>query len=561
MKKMFALVLCLIVFFANGNVMAENTYLQNGNVYKCITDNGEVWEYELHKNGDLTLNNQILQENVTEFGYGVNCIISVVNDDEVYKTRIGDFKPLYIASGYRYFIWDGKGFIKYFRNSEKLYQVGSSTSTPSNWAEEEIEESISSGIYTMPAMENYQANITREQFCELVTLTYEKLSGKNPKTGDTKFEDTDNIDVLKAADLGIVEGYGNGKFCPDEWITREQICTMIVRMLKRSIKNIDTDYNNNAFVDIDEISDWAIPSVNFAYDKGIMKGVETLKIAPLNNTTCEEALLLMYRVYCKYSNSKNNDIQSSNTTKSGISETDFLDMKDLDNEIENVVSDYTIYDDIIPEYNIQDVIDIVNEFAENKLESGEIEDYYTDEYSVWMKLNSGLEYVYTPNVEGLDLGSEELSVITCQPFNTDYGEKDKSFKTNGEKATDGIARTMQTNFKNIVFEHNYDDYEVTLDVIKNFTDNQIILWHGHGGYNKMKHSYIYVGSVCDEYLLWTDLNYYRDHIEYEKDYLAGRIVFSSSQMFLHPLRIFPSILGIQIIVFDESVYPDLYHCM
>lgn len=520
MRKIFLTVLCVLLL--GTSAYAKTEYYASGDVYKVVTDSGEVWEYELSDNGDLKMNGSLLAENVTEVGYGDNCIVTVVDGQKVYKTRLGSRDSIYVGSGYKYFIYDNEGFITHFGNNKKTVFVGSAKSEPSKWAEAEIKKAIENGVYTTKAMESYHSNITREQFCELVTLVHSKIGGGAILVYDTAFEDTKNEEVLKAAAMGIVAGYGDGRFCPDEYITREQICAMIVRMLEHAVDNLDGDYRENSFVDLHKISDWALPSVNFAYNDGIMQGVSPLEIAPKKNTTCQEAILLMYRVFEKYSE------EHEESDEADLSQEDFTEMADIDREIDDLIDEYYKYDKVIDESDIDEVIGAVSDFAEEKLDNGEIDEYCADEASVWVKMNSGLEYIFTPDVEGLDLGGDKVSIITCQPFNTEYGKTEKSFKTKGEGATDGSAREMEVFFENMEFIGNYDDQEVTLDVIKSFGENQIILWHGHGGYNSKKHSYILIGSECDEELFWTDLGYYNEHREYEGDYLAGRIVFSSN---------------------------------
>ena len=175
------------------------------------------------------------------------------------------------------------------------------SSNPSSWAVEEVNAAINADLVTNSVMVNYQSNITREQFCEMVVRAYEKISGENAEAGDMYFSDTRNAEILKAANLGIVTGYGNNVFGPNDLITREQIAAMLVRMIDKSVSYANINiYNDNYFKDKNSIGDWAISSVNFAYDKGIIQGVGDNCIAPQANTTCEQAILLVYRVVKKY---------------------------------------------------------------------------------------------------------------------------------------------------------------------------------------------------------------------------------------------------------------------
>lgn len=193
-------------------------------------------------------------------------------------------------------------------DEEESYDYTDWESTPSSWAEEEVELAKDAGLITDSVMEDYQADITREQFCELVILAYEELSGEEAYTGNVYFEDTYNPEILKAANLGIVNGYGDGIFAPDDLITREQIATMLVRMLEVALDVNFLDYERTYFDDEEDISFWSWDFVQYAYYHNIMKGVGNNCIAPLENTTCEQAILLVYRtVNGDYEESKEND--------------------------------------------------------------------------------------------------------------------------------------------------------------------------------------------------------------------------------------------------------------
>ena len=110
---------------------------------------------------------------------------------------------------------------------------------------------------------------------------------------------TRDLEVLKAYNLGIVNGIGNGAFGPDNPLYREQCATMLTRVYKK-VKipgwTLDTDdaytldYEKPAaFADDDLISDWAKDSVYFMAANGIIKGIGNNKFAPRNSTTREEA--------------------------------------------------------------------------------------------------------------------------------------------------------------------------------------------------------------------------------------------------------------------------------
>lgn len=82
-------------------------------------------------------------------------------------------------------------------------------------------------------MSQFPSDISREEFCELVVVLYEKMSGEKAVViAQNPFTDTKNLEVLKAYNLGIVAGKGEGKFAPDDKVTRQELAAMLVRALK-----------------------------------------------------------------------------------------------------------------------------------------------------------------------------------------------------------------------------------------------------------------------------------------------------------------------------------------
>ncbi len=174
-------------------------------------------------------------------------------------------------------------------------------SMPSSWAEDEIDRAMQKGIITDAVCEDFQADITREEFCELIMLSFEKLNKEEIETAGISFTDTENESVLKAASVGIVNGYGEGIFAPDDKITREQIATMLVRMLDKANIGLDvTDYEKIDFTDAESISDWALPSLNFVYSSAIMVGAAPQRADAQDYVTCEMGILLAYRTYDRF---------------------------------------------------------------------------------------------------------------------------------------------------------------------------------------------------------------------------------------------------------------------
>jgi len=169
----------------------------------------------------------------------------------------------------------------------------------SDWAKPELQEAYDLDLTTDTILKNYSKNITREEFCEIAVKLYEALSGEKALTAiDNPFTDTTNTTVLKAFNLGIIKGTSDTTFSPGSSITRQEICVMIYRTLKAADPDIDANTSGvSAFADESSIASWAIDAVRFANKKDIMKGTGGGNINPLNNTSREQAIVLLKRTY------------------------------------------------------------------------------------------------------------------------------------------------------------------------------------------------------------------------------------------------------------------------
>jgi len=173
------------------------------------------------------------------------------------------------------------------------------TSGASVWARAEIEEAWYLGLTTDKVMSGFQEPITREEFCEIAVLLYEKLSGVAAVPVDPDpFTDTDNIEILKAFELGITKGISATLFAPGNLITRQQICCMLVRAVKAVDPDLEIEViGAGPFADEDLIAAWAITEVRFCNRYEVMKGIGNNYIDPMGNTTREQAICLIRRMF------------------------------------------------------------------------------------------------------------------------------------------------------------------------------------------------------------------------------------------------------------------------
>ena len=87
---------------------------------------------------------------------------------------------------------------------------------------------------------------------------------------------------------GIISGYGNGRFGPDDLITREQMCALIVSYLRWAGLTAERTTAANTFADSGSISSWARDSVAFCQTRGLISGRPGNLFAPKANATRAE---------------------------------------------------------------------------------------------------------------------------------------------------------------------------------------------------------------------------------------------------------------------------------
>ena len=166
------------------------------------------------------------------------------------------------------------------------------TESPSSWAIEQVNIAILRGLVPSSLQSNYTQSITRSEFCALVVTLFEYLKGDI--LGRTTFIDTNDINVEKAAYIGIITGIGNNKFDPAGSLTREQAAVMISR-LTESI-GYPLPAHIVTFVDNDNIASWAVDSVGKVQSAGIMSGVGENRFAPQQSYTREQSIVTIMRV-------------------------------------------------------------------------------------------------------------------------------------------------------------------------------------------------------------------------------------------------------------------------
>lgn len=200
--------------------------------------------------------------------------------------------------------------------SSITYAESANEDIPSSWAKAEIDRAIKAGLPPEKILGEYGSNITRAEFSEVAVNLYEALSGKEGiLQGENPFSDTQNTKVRIANSLGIVNGIGDGKFAPNDAITRQEISVMLYRTLQAAKPGYDySNLNEHIFADYNMISSWAREAVGYLYGIEVINGVGDNLFDPKGNTSREQAIVLANRMHEKVKAAPNNLIASRDGT-------------------------------------------------------------------------------------------------------------------------------------------------------------------------------------------------------------------------------------------------------
>lgn len=171
----------------------------------------------------------------------------------------------------------------------------------SSWAQASLDEIDSIGLIPASLDEaDMRLNISRKELCQMAVLAYRKITGRTDLTPDktTYFTDTTDADICLAYELGIVSGYSNGKFGPEDKLTRQELFQIIYSLFK-SVGWSEDEVQEmfKTFVDYGKVGDWAVESTKVMLELGITTGTGGNYITPGGTTTVEQALLMLERAY------------------------------------------------------------------------------------------------------------------------------------------------------------------------------------------------------------------------------------------------------------------------
>ena len=169
-----------------------------------------------------------------------------------------------------------------------------------HWAEEDIVYSIKQGW--MKGISDNQfspdGQLTRAQVAtalvRAMNLQNHEIESKD-KFIDVNTNHWAYKEIQIAKDKGLISGFKDNTFAPDKAITREEMATLISRVIESSDIDINT---TNTYMDYKDVKSdrWSYNDIMKMTSLGILKGVGDNKFNPINKMTRAEMSALMHRL-------------------------------------------------------------------------------------------------------------------------------------------------------------------------------------------------------------------------------------------------------------------------
>lgn len=133
---------------------------------------------------------------------------------------------------------------------------------------------------------------------QIVAILY-RLEG-SPAAGQAQFSDVRPgayyaAAVSWASQNGVVNGYGDNTFRPDNLITREQLAAFLYRYASQKGRDVSALADLSAFADAGQIASYAVTPLRWAFAAGLVNGAGAGTLAPGGPASRAQAAVILSR--------------------------------------------------------------------------------------------------------------------------------------------------------------------------------------------------------------------------------------------------------------------------
>ncbi|OAS17020.1 S-layer homology domain-containing protein [Paenibacillus oryzisoli] len=172
--------------------------------------------------------------------------------------------------------------------------------TNGHWAQDGIERMANKWLVQGVSKEEFRPDqpITRAELATLLTRALGiKSSNETRAFKDLSPTDWFNDSIHAAVEGGIITGYGDGTFRPNQTITREEMAVMIDRALQSAgYDNQQLTGDSTIFTDQKHIQSWSTDAVRRLVQLHLMEGMTPTSFDPEKEATRAQSAVLLQRL-------------------------------------------------------------------------------------------------------------------------------------------------------------------------------------------------------------------------------------------------------------------------
>lgn len=159
-----------------------------------------------------------------------------------------------------------------------------------HWAEKQINELLAAGIIKGYQDGSFKPDntISRAEFAAILVKAFKLAPGSNDKVFSDSSAHWAKDSIAAAAANGIISGYSSAQFGPDDMITREQMAVMIVKA-----KKLVLEKGEKEFADAGKFSPYAQQAIATAAKAGLISGYNDNTFRPQGKATRAEVAALI----------------------------------------------------------------------------------------------------------------------------------------------------------------------------------------------------------------------------------------------------------------------------
>lgn len=174
-----------------------------------------------------------------------------------------------------------------------------------SWYEEGVRYVYEHGLMAGTSATTFSPEVTTSR--SMIAAILWRVEGSPVVNYAMTFDDVDQGSwygeaVRWAASEGIVAGYGDNKFGPDDPITREQMAAMLYRYAQYKGYDVSVGESTNllSYADVAELGEYAVPAMQWAVGSGIINGTGKAMLSPRGSATRAQVAVMLKQFCEKY---------------------------------------------------------------------------------------------------------------------------------------------------------------------------------------------------------------------------------------------------------------------